>query len=44
MESAAPPRASPSARERMMPLSADALVERLGDVDRVLAGQRIGDQ
>ena len=27
-----------------MPVSADALVEVLGEIDRVLAGQRVGDE
>ena len=44
MESAAPPRPSPSTRVSTMPVMPNALVESLGDVDRVLAGQAVGDQ
>ena len=43
-DSAAPPRASPSSLVRTTPVSGSALVERLGDVDRVLALHRVDDE
>ncbi len=44
IESAAPPRASPSIFVRITPVIAELLVERLRDVDRFLAGHRVGDE
>ncbi len=44
IDSAAPPRPSPSTRVMHDAGEADALVERAREIDRVLAGQRIGDQ
>ncbi len=44
IDSAAPPRPSPSTRVSTMPVMPDPLVERVGEVDRVLAGERVGDQ
>ena len=44
IDKAAPPRASPSTRVSTMPVIADALAKGFGDVDRVLAGHRIGDE
>ena len=44
IDSAAPPRASPSIRVRTTPVSGDLVGEALGDVDRVLAGQRVDDE
>ncbi len=44
MESAAPPRASPSVLVSTITADVQGLVERLGDVDRILAGHRIGHQ
>ena len=44
MLSAAPPRASPSIRVEHDAGDADPLVERAREIDRVLAGQRVGDQ
>ena len=44
IDSAAPPRASPSTRVRTMPVMPTRLVEGLGDVDGVLAGQAVGDE
>ena len=42
--SAAPPRASPSSLDRITPSIGERAVERLGDVDRVLAGHRVDDE
>ena len=44
IDSAAPPRPSPSTRVSTMPVEPDALVEAAGEIDGVLAGQRVGDQ
>ena len=44
IESAAPPRESPSMRVSTIPVSPIPLVEGAGGVDRVLAGQRIGNE
>ncbi len=44
MDSAAPPRPSPSQRVSTMPVTPIARFESLGGVDGVLAGQRVGDQ
>ena len=44
IDSAAPPRPSPSTRVRTMPVSVDARVEALGEIDGVLAGQRVDHQ
>ena len=44
MESAAPPRPSPSTRVSTMPVSGSALIEVAREIDGVLAGQRIGDE
>ncbi len=44
IESAAPPRPSPSARVKHDAGDADAAVEGFGGVDGVLAGQRVGDE
>ena len=44
IDSAAPPRASPSSLVRMTPVDADAVVERLGGLDRVLADHRVDDE
>ena len=43
-ESAAPPRASPSSLVSTTPSNSARLGERLGDVDRVLAGHRVDDE
>ena len=44
IESAAPPRASPSILVRTRPVSGTAPVERLGDGDGLLAGHRVDDE
>ena len=41
IDSAAPPRASPSMRVRITPRQLDLAAEALGDVDRVLPGQAV---
>ena len=43
-ESAAPPRASPSSFVSTNPVERDPLLERLGDVDRLLARHRVEDE
>ena len=44
IESAAPPRASPSILVRMRPVSGRVAVERLGHGDGLLAGHRVDDE
>ncbi len=44
IDSAAPPRASPSSRVRITPRKVDLAGKALGDVDRVLAGQAVDDE
>ena len=44
IDSAAPPRPSPSTRVSTMPVMIDAGIEGAREIDRVLAGQRVGDE
>ncbi len=44
MDSAAPPRASPSIFVSTTPVTPSALVESLGDLHRVLAGHAVGHE
>ncbi len=44
IDSAAPPRPSPSTRVSTMPVMPTRSSKALGEIDRVLAGQGVGDQ
>ena len=44
IDSAAPPRPSPSMRVSTMPVTPTRSLKILGEIDRVLAGQRVGDE